>query len=149
MSSSKRVQLSVVCLIVVALFAHASALGAQTSTRWTGSATLTAEGDEPRASGVATLTGMVGSPIWWGYWVKGALSLSCTVLTPGESYVVTITGFDSPATGGIASQKGTLRIQSHFEGYASWLPTSVAVYRVEPGGNVLVLSGAVVWRQRR
>jgi len=139
-------------LIVVALFAATPALGATATkpyAKYAGSATLTAVGDEPYASGVATLTATLGSPIWWAYPVKGALSLSCRGLTPSASYVVTMTGFESSTTGSIASQKGTLNIQSHFEGFASWLPTSISVYRVEPGGNVLVLSGTVVWRQRR
>ena len=55
MCSMKRVRLAVLFLIVVALFAGTTAPAARAATTRTGSAELTPVGDEPGASGHATL----------------------------------------------------------------------------------------------
>ena len=55
MCSMKRVRLAVLFLIVVAVFAGTTAPAARAATTRTGSAELTPVGDEPGASGHATL----------------------------------------------------------------------------------------------
>ena len=135
MSLSKRVKLAVLCLIVVvALCAAASA-----SPFPRGSATLqpVVGGDEPSASGVAKehQTGWIDGPYGrmpWGNW-----SLTCTGLTPGAAY-------GHPWGTAAADRKGSLSAQG--KGVVG--AALVQVYRVEPTGNVLVLSGSVVWNPK-
>ncbi len=102
---------------------------------YNGSATLTAVGDEPNASGVAKLHATVTFYQGWG-WGNATLRLTCAGLTPGASYTVTMV--DGVA---IADAKGNLTISIDLFG----VPDSISVYRVEPTGNVIVLSGVVAW----
>jgi hypothetical protein len=144
MSLSKRVVLTVLCLVAVALPAAAPAA----PTRYDGTVTLQPVGDEPTASGSAKVScGWVyGHYGWGGYgygWhLEGTVSVSCKGLTPSKEYAVLPGVFPPPS--GIANQKGVLTITR-----ALWdadaLPTQVTVWRSAPNG-ALVLSGSIVWK---
>jgi hypothetical protein len=127
MSLSKRVLLVVVCLFVLLFAVAAVASG--------GSTRLQPVGDEPGASGSANLK-QTGWGDAWGYpYPMGTWNVRCAGLTPGATYQVWTNG--PTAT---ADRKGALAMQ----GTWLWsLPTWVPVYRLEPTGNVLVLSGNV------
>ena len=91
MGSSKRVQLSVLCLTVVALFVVTASVDAQNKT-WNvkSNARLKPVGDEPRASGQAKVTGVLTAYDGWDgpyYVFDGSLSFSCKGLTPGATYM--------------------------------------------------------------
>jgi len=145
MGSSKRFQLSVLCLTVVALLAATPAFAAK------GTATLTPCGDEPAASGKLTLTqGFVWTTYeWYGQPYKQAAinyTMACTGLTPGEYY----SGFG----GGIADKNGKLVAKGWYLVDEGWRPTDVWVYRLvdvwdptygwTPAWQ-LVLYGKIVW----
>lgn len=146
MDSSKRVQLSALC-IVVALFAATPAVGAQPQFR--GSATLTAVGNETAASGHAALTMWLYYDPWSGTYGGGGVGVTCKGLTPGATYVVSMPLsylYNNPD--GVANAKGSLNIKS------DWVmvlpePDSVSLYRVEATGNILVLSGTIQWQQTK
>ena len=145
MCSMKRVQLAVLFLIVVALFAGTAAPAARAANTRTGSAELTPVGDEPGASGSATLNAWKLSYAW-----HCLLGVSCDGLTPGAVYRVgTLAGGNFTAT---ASQDGHLSTLSGWQlKVYMWIgvvwPNRVTVTRVDPSlGNVTVLSGPIVWR---
>jgi hypothetical protein len=137
-------------LMVVALIATTPAIGGNNGAiinKYSGSATLTAVGDELDASGAAKLGATVTT--YFYSQVSGNLSVTCQGLTPDASYVVAIMGWiQNP--GGIASTKGYLKISSSFtvgsKANSGYLPGNISVYRVEPATNILVLSGAITWR---
>ena len=141
MSLSKRVVLAVLCLIVVAV-AASSAAAAPNPKRGTGTARLRppASSDEPRASGVAHL-----DVTWYTYRpppaASGTLSVSCRWLTPGATYSVRVD--TQRCATGTADDRGGLLVAGNWGSYM-W-PSSVAVYRVEETGPVLVLSGDIAW----
>jgi hypothetical protein len=127
----------VTLLMVVAVIAATPAIGGNKLSTLHGSATLTAVGDEPGASGTANLDGsttLVGS--------GGDLALHCSGLTPNANYLVGPTRLANP--GGVANKMGGLKLSSTFKSYG--LPQTIMVYRVEAAGNVLVLSGAITWQ---
>jgi hypothetical protein len=132
MSLSKRVQMVVLCLIVVALSAAAAAPLMQ------GTAKLqpVVGGDEPNASGSASLqqTGWVVYP-GGGRIPTFTLSIRCTGLTPGATYA-------GPWVSATADRKGSLVMDGKWTGR----PNVVEVSRLDPGMYVLVLEGTVVWK---
>jgi hypothetical protein len=145
----KRVQLVVLFLIAAAFFAGTRALAAGFPTTKTGSAELTPVGDEPGASGHATLSA------WWdsraGLWLC-SVSVSCEGLTPGATYCVVpkpyyaLYYYPGPAK---ASEDGRLVAKCTvkcLKGYF-FLSREVTVMRspIPSVGND-VLSGSIVWR---
>ena len=124
MSSMKRVQLVVLFLIAAAFFAGTRALAAGFPTTKTGSAELTPVGDEPGASGHATLNASyLGKPYYAWFC---SLSVSCEGLTPGVLYQVVLVaqpGDTDKYTYATANQDGRLvaKCSVWCKGYF-WLP---------------------------
>ena len=134
MGPMKRFRLVVVFLMVGALVAG---LATAASTSPTGVAKLKPVGDEPSASGRATV--MKVDMGRWGFAWK--VSVNCSGLTPGALYYL---HFPRSATSP-ASSDGTWGTWGVL--YSSSAPSGVSVFRADPDrGNVLVLSGTFVWR---
>ena len=136
MSLSKRARLLVPCLVALALPA-AIAVAAN--------AKLLPTGDEPSASGTATLVVHVKSYSWGGgYWDVYAVTLKvkCTGLRPGQTYRADTSGVYKE---GVADAKGVLVISAYGEySTSSPPPTEVGVARRDPGEALIgVLSGWV------
>ena len=110
-----------------------------------GAAKLTAVGDEPKASGAATIkeswvVGNGGGVISF----DGRFALTCSGLTPRAEYVL-VNSYGAVLVSGTADQRGTLQ-GSGFFGYQNPVGGELTVYRVEPTGNVLVLKGTIAWK---
>jgi hypothetical protein len=127
-------------VITLALLTFTPVFGAgRTSLNYT--AKLLPVGDEGRASGVVKMTVIHGS-------ISGTYigSVSCKGLTPGASYELWGSNSFRDFAFGIqaADKQGT--VQFGFSGvygdnmYAS-RPRMFEIYRIDPTGNVLVLSG--------
>ena len=99
MSSRKRVPVAVLSLLAVALFASTPALGrAQRMfpTRADGTCTLKAVGDEPSASGTATLSQFpVSAQLLYTF----RFGMACQGLTHGAEYEVEFQGASFTLTG--------------------------------------------------
>ena len=156
MSTAKRVQLRIViALAVVALSAASPALGQTFTYLFNGSAKLTPAGDETSASGSAKLSGQAwfDNGAWTSSAFSGDVSVSGSRLTPYATYVIAMRGgglgqIDNP--NGAADGRGNLTIKSSWwwlSGIYDSLDT-LEVYRVDPTGNVLVLSGAISFRYK-
>ena len=148
--------------IVIALGVVASAASPALGQTWlfTGSATLTPAGDEASASGRAKLSGQEYSN-GWNTGFSGDVSVSCSGLTANATYRIAIfytapsgersfAWIESPD--GAADGRGNLTITSSWGssgwgGSAGYFDT-LEVYRVEPTGYVLVLSGAISYRYK-
>ncbi len=144
MASSKRFRASLLCLIVLALFAATPALAA------TGRAILAPSGDEPDASGTVALTEkVVWLRTWGGARYRATVIdyvVTCTGLIPGGTY--RLDGCGGYWSSGIADENGKLVIKDR--GY-SFRPMAAWVYRdVPPSGDpprpIVVLYGEIVWR---
>jgi hypothetical protein len=145
----KRVQLRIVIALgVVALSAASPALGQTYTYLFTGSANLTPAGDEASASGRAKLSGQYSYDYWLGPAYSGDVSVSCSGLTPYATYRIAM----SPGLGeitspdGIADGRGNLMIESSWGSWGG--PDTLEVYRVEPTGNGLVLSGTISFKYK-
>ncbi len=138
MGSCKRVRLSVLCLTVAALFAATPAFADR------GTATLTASGDEPDASGKMTLTNgwAVYWDDYWGDYFKAPVikyTLTCTGLTPGATY------WSYNLT---ADEDGKLVVKGYYWDDSGWRPSVIQVWRLVDASShtwVEVLYGEVVW----
>jgi hypothetical protein len=147
MASSNRVQVCVICAILLAAFAATPGHGAQGPNSkwqiWTGSASLAASGNEPNASGTATLTVWTTDPNWFK---RGDASFSCSGLTPGASYEAVTECYFSwgiapvRVAGGTANAEGELTISGRVGEWWGW-PVAIRVDRVAYGP---VLWGPIV-----
>jgi hypothetical protein len=109
-------------------------------------------GDEPLASGVATLTNVRSMqydyppyppPVVHVYAFAGQLSLTCENLTPGATYATPVGTFRADRTG-----TGNVKGKLHF-GWTDlnyWLPFEVDIDRLDPdGSSTTVLVGYIWW----
>jgi len=130
MTSCKRVQVAVLCFLVVVL--PATALAAPPLAK--GTVTLQPCGDESNASGEGKLqvTGFDRYPSYF----RGTISLSCRGLTRGSTYLTL-------GASGEASRNGAVTLKGAWGGWE--YPLSVTVYRLEPDALVPVLCGTVHW----
>jgi len=112
---------------------------------------LTNVGDEPRASGEATLTevvlvGTVGDPLYdYSYWdcCTGNLTVQCKKLMPGATYETAAGTFTANSRGEIKVSRDVYFEIEHFFGW-SWhtVPYVVDVVRLNPDGSrTTVLTG--------
>jgi hypothetical protein len=133
MGPMKRFPPVVLFVMVAALVAG---LAPAASTSPTGAAKLKPVGDEPSASGYATVVRVPQGR--WGFGWR--LSVNCSGLTPGAPYYLAFPR--SPTSP--ASSEGTWGTWGVL--FSSSPPTTVSVFRLDPDrGNVLVLSGTFVW----
>jgi hypothetical protein len=103
-------------------------------------ATLKPVGDEPSASGYATLR-LKSQKGWFAGWT---LVVSCQGLTPGAQYYFAFPGGTSATL--TAGPNGTWGAIGTF---TSSVPFGISLYRVDPGGrSVRVLSGTFFWYKR-
>jgi hypothetical protein len=103
-------------------------------------AALKPVGDEPSASGYATLR-LKSQKGWFAGWT---LVVSCQGLTPGAQYYFAFPGGRSATlTAGASGAWGATGT------FSSSVPSGISLYRVDPGrGSVRVLSGMFVWFRR-
>jgi hypothetical protein len=103
-------------------------------------ATLQPVGDEPSASGYATLR-LKSQKGWFAGWT---LVVSCQGLTPGAQYYFAFPGGRSATlTAGASGAWGATGT------FYSSAPMWIRLYRVDPvDGNVLVLGGTFHWFKR-
>jgi hypothetical protein len=104
-------------------------------------------GDEPSASGEATCTAkrilVHGAAAGYGW--EGKVKVNCSGLTPGESYIFVASGARVQikpvdiSDDGVADEAGELDLECSYR--AQTKPNFVKVYRIDPQGRVLVLSG--------
>jgi len=147
MGPMKRFRLAVVFVMVAAPVPGTSALAAglfpaakTTLSLPNAFATLRPVGDEPRASGYATLW-LRSQKGWFSGWT---LVVNCQGLTPGAQYYCAFPGGRSATL--TAGANGTWGATGTFSTY---VPFGISLYRVDPGrGNVLVLSGTFFWYKR-
>jgi hypothetical protein len=142
MGPMKRFRLTVVFLMVAALVAGLAPAAQSASSLPNAAAWLLPVGDEPSASGYATvrLTSQRGWAVTW------TLVVNCQGLTPGAQYYCVFPGGRSATLTAGASGTWGATGKCKFNGYD---PGRIWLYRVDPGrGNVLVLSGTFVWYQR-
>jgi len=142
MSIRKRVLLIVLCLIVVALpIAAAGNSPWSDDTTCRGRATLLPIGnsDEPNASGVAKASCTSGY-VAGGWTTWGTLTVSCTGLTPGATYMIYPYGI------GEADKGGKLTVRCSWHPFGGYPPQWLSVLRLDPPpAMVTVLSGSMVW----
>jgi len=145
MCSVKHLRLAPVLAIGFALFAGTPALAQEKPyyPSFDGTCRLEAVGDEPCASGTATLD---------VYPYVFSFSLTCNGLTPGETYLVEFPGCPPEFNSwGIANRRGTLTLGNWCTNDYLLGPGNVVVYRT--GGTDTepepVLSGPVSWKRRQ
>jgi hypothetical protein len=110
------------------------------------SARLHPVGDEPAAAGRATVSGTAIYDEYGNIWCYSTgLKVTCTGLTPGETYVVTSTYWSFGSGPFVADSKGSFTAYSEAVGFAPYyLPKDfgeVWVDRQTATGLVLVLYG--------
>jgi hypothetical protein len=149
----KRQVLRIVIALGVALSAASPALGQTYTYLFNGSANLTAAGDEASASGRAKLSGQYSYDYWLGADFSGDVSVSCSGLAPNATYLIAMSGSgigEIASPDGIADGRGNLTITSSWWWWGGVYdsPDTLEVYRVEPTGNVLVLSGTISFKYK-
>jgi hypothetical protein len=132
MTSMTRVRLVVLPLIAAAVLASgaATALGAGIQ--------LTPVGDEPNASGTATLSSVHYRGPWRAPYWSGTSHVTCRGLRPGATY--TINGYRSFTADAKGNGAGRITVGGDGNGEGWWNPAMVTVQRDD---GTTVLAGAV------
>lgn len=137
----KRYMLCAAVALAVVSLTLIPGVAAAAGKRVNATAKLSPVGDEPKAAGQATVSG--ARFVWSDYVTYNCgLKVSCTGLTPGETYWVPSTYF-SGSYPAVADSHGSFTWSSTTVGF-TWLPKNfgeVWVYRQTAAEPVLVLYG--------
>jgi hypothetical protein len=131
-----------VAAVGLALIPSVARAGAKKSVH--ASANLKPVGDEPNAAGRATVRGtVIKDPYGNILYYNAGMAVTCTGLTPGQTYLPAGTYFTSEPL--VADSQGSFTWYSTTVGFLYGFPKNfgeVWVYRQTATGSVLVLYGA-------